>query len=298
MHKSPPMSLDGVWMARIAWFALPLTVGPALAAALGEASAPVQIVGATLAWIAWGTGLVAVLVPRTVGLTALRIGAPAALAAALWAAATNGEVGPAEIVAVAWAAAAAAVVLFVPALADAFVDGSSYGPERRFVLRLPANLLLGPVELAWLAVAAGIVTGPLLLAARQWVAGAVAVAIGAPLVWLGLRALHQLSRRWVVYVPAGVVIHDPLALSDPVLFPKRSVRSLGAAAVDSEGTATDVSGRALGLVLELRLGEPVEIGLAARAQAERKVETDRLLFTPARPGAVLTEAASRGFPVA
>ncbi|MEY2464843.1 MAG: hypothetical protein QOH64_2981 [Acidimicrobiaceae bacterium] len=292
------MSLDGVWMARIAWFALPLTVGPALAAALGEASAPVQIVGATLAWIAWGTGLVAVLVPRTVGLTALRIGAPAALAVALWAAATNGEVGPAEIVAVAWAAAAAAVVLFVPALADAFVDGSSYGPERRFVLRLPANLLLGPVELAWLAVAAGIVTGPLLLAARQWVAGAVAVAIGAPLVWLGLRALHQLSRRWVVYVPAGVVIHDPLALSDPVLFPKRSVRSLGAAAVDSEGTATDVSGRALGLVLELRLGEPVEIGLAARVQAERKVETDRLLFTPARPGAVLTEAASRGFPLA
>jgi hypothetical protein len=292
------MSLDGVWMARIAWFALPLTVGPALAAALGEASAPVQIVGATLAWIAWGTGLVAVLVPRTVGLTALRIGAPAALAVALWAAATNGEVGPAEIVAVAWAAAAAAVVLFVPAVADAFVDGSSYGPERRFVLRLPANLLLGPVELAWLAVAAGVVTGPLLLAARQWVAGAVAVAIGAPLVWLGLRALHQLSRRWVVYVPAGVVIHDPLALSDPVLFPKRSVRSLGAAAVDSEGTTTDVSGRALGLVLELRLGEPVEIGLAARAQAERKVETDRLLFTPARPGAVLTEAASRGFPVA
>jgi hypothetical protein len=117
-------------------------------------------------------------------------------------------------------------------------------------------------------------------------------------VWLGLRALHQLSRRWVVYVPAGVVIHDPLALSDPVLFPKRSVRSLGAAAVDSEGTATDVSGRALGLVLELRLGEPVEIGLAARVQAERKVETDRLLFTPARPGAVLTEAASRGFPLA
>ncbi|MEY2437884.1 MAG: hypothetical protein QOF97_2720 [Acidimicrobiaceae bacterium] len=298
MHKSPPMSLDGVWMARIAWFALPLTVGPALAAALGEASAPVQIVGATLAWIAWGTGLVAVLVPRTVGLTALRIGAPAALAVALWAAATNGEVGPAEIVAVAWAAAAAAVVLFVPALADAFVDGSSYGPERRFVLRLPANLLLGPVELAWLAVAAGIVTGPLLLAARQWVAGAVAVAIGAPLVWLGLRALHQLSRRWVVYVPAGVVIHDPLALSDPVLFPKRSVRSLGAAAVDSEGTATDVSGRALGLVLELRLGEPVEIGLAARRAGERKVETDRLLFTPARPGAVLSEAASRGFPLA
>jgi hypothetical protein len=291
------MSLDGAWVARIAWFALPLTMGPALAGALGDTSTPVQVVSAVLAWTAWGTGVVAVLLPRTVGLTALRVGAPAALAAALWAAAASGDVGPAEIVAVAWAAAAAAVVLFLPVVADAFVDGSSYGPERRFALRLPANLLLGPVELAWVAVSGGLVAGPLLLAARQWLAGAIAVAVGAPLVWLGVRALHQLSRRWLVFVPAGMVVHDPLTLSEPMLFAKRSVRSIGAASPDSEGAATDVSGRALGLVLELRLDAPVEIGLAARAEPDRTVETDRLLVTPARPGAVLVEAATRGFPV-
>jgi hypothetical protein len=292
------MSLDGAWLARIAWFALPVAVGPALASALGDVSGPVQVVAATLAWTAWGTGLVAVLVPRTVGLTALRVGGPGALAVALWAAAAGDDVGLVAVVAVAWAAATAALVLFVPSVADAFVDGSSYGPERRFVLRLPANLLLGPVELAWVAVAGGVVAGPLLLAARQWLAGVLALAVGAPLVWLGLRALHQLSRRWLVFVPAGLVVHDPLALREPVLFPKRSIRGIGAASADSEGAATDVSGRALGLVLELRLDTPFEIGLAARAERDRTVSTDRLLVTPARPGAVLKEAASRGFALA
>jgi hypothetical protein len=188
-------------------------------------------------------------------------------------------------------------VLFLPVVADAFVDGSSYGPERRFGLRLPANVLLGPVEVAWAVVAGGLVTGPLLLAARQWAAGALALVVGAPLVWLAVRALHQLSRRWLVFVPAGLVVHDPLALREPVLFPKRTVRGIGAATADSEGTATDVSGRALGLVLELRLDAPVAIGLAARAERDRTVETDHLLVNPARPGAVLKEAAARGFPL-
>ena len=292
------MSLDGAWLARIAWFALPLTLGPALTSALGDTSTPVQLVAGVVAWTAWGAGVVAVLLPRTVGLTALRVGAPAALAVALWAAGASGDVGPAEIVAVAWAAAAAAVVLLLPVVADAFVDGSSYGPETRFALRLPANLLLGPVELAWAVVVGGIVTGPLLLAARQWVAGGVALAVGVPLVWVTARALHQLSRRWLVFVPAGLVVHDALALREPVLFPKRTIRGIGAASAESEGAATDVSGRALGLVLELRLDAPVEIGLAARAERDRTVETDRLLVTPARPGALLKEAATRGFPVA
>ena len=153
---------------RIAWFALPLTVGPALAHGLDGASTPVQVVASALAWLTWGMVTVAVLVPRTVSLTALRIGAPAALAASIWATVHSGDVGVAEVIAIGWTALLAAIVLFMPVVTDLFVDGSSYGPELRMALRTPATLFLGPVEIAWAVVVGGVAAGPLLLAARGW----------------------------------------------------------------------------------------------------------------------------------
>jgi hypothetical protein len=275
-----------LWALRAGWLALPLTVGPAIAHGIESSSTPVQVVAAALAWAAWGAVLVALLVPRTVSLTALRIGAPAALAVAIWVSARSG-LGAAEVAAMAWAAALAAAVLFIPAIADAFVDGSSYGPERRMTLRVPGLLLLGPVELTWAATVTGIVAGPLLLAAKAWLAGVVALAVGTAAAWYGAQALHRLSRRWLVFVPAGIVLHDHVLLGEALLFPKRMVRSLGPATRDS--TATDVTGRALGLVLEVQLNEASKV---------KSVDTDRLLFSPARPGALLREARERGLPVA
>src|SRR5205085_10800148 len=126
-------------------------------------------------------------------------------------------------------------------LVDEFVGGSSYGPERRFSLRTPVPLLLGPVELAWLAVVVPAVAGPLLLAARQWVAGALLLAVGAVAARWSVRSLHLLARRWLVFVPAGLVVHDPMVLTDAVLFPKRMVSSIGPALADTADGALDVS---------------------------------------------------------
>jgi hypothetical protein len=114
----------------------------------------------------------------------------------------------------------------------------------------------------------------------------VAVAAGAVAARYGARALHRLSRRWLVFVPAGVVLHDPVVLGEAVLFPKRMIRALGPAPADT--TATDATGRALGLVLELQLNERNTV---------LKQETDRLLFSPLRPGALLREARERGLTV-
>jgi hypothetical protein len=278
---------------RIAWFALPLTAGPALAHGLHDTSTPVQVVAAALAWLAWGAGAVAVLVPRTVSLTALRIGAPTALATAIWAS-TRGDIGIAELVAIAWTALLAAIVLFLPLVTDTFVNGSSYGPELRMALRTPSALFLGPVELAWAVIVAGVTAGPLLFAAKAWVAGGIAVVIGAVVVRPALRSVHQLSRRWLVFVRAGFVLHDPLTLVDPVLFQKAEIQALGPALADAEGSATDLTGRALGLVMELRLRNNVNFGLIERRNRSRNVDTRRLLFSPARPGAMLSEARERG----
>lgn len=277
---------------RAGWLGLPLVVGPVLGDALGDSSRPVQVVASLGLWGGWVAVLLATLVPRTVSLTVLRVGAPAAGAAVVAAVVADGSSPGWRVAAVSWAVVTAAVA-FSPVTGQAFVDGSSYGDEQRFPLRTPAALLAGPVVLAWAAVVAGVATGPLLLAARQWLAGGLALVAGLAAVWWGLRALHTLSRRWVVLVPGGLVLHDPLALTDPVLFRRATVRRLGPAPADTR--ALDLTRGALGLALEVELVEPVSLTLAPGGprRPSETVETDRLLFTPTRPGALLTATRTR-----
>jgi hypothetical protein len=278
------------WPVRVAWLVLPLLVGPALGDALADASRPVQLVASIGAWGAWAAALVAALVPTTVSLTALRLAAPSAVAAALAALVADGP-GTATIAGLAGALVVALIAL-APETAEVLVDGSSYGDERRLPLRTPAGLLLGPVELAWAAVVAGVAAGPLLLAARQWVTGAVALVVGLAAAWWGVRALHTLARRWLVFVPTGVVIHDPLTLLDPILVHRNHVAAFGPAPADSE--ALDLTGGASGLALELRLNEPLEL-LPAGPQrgAARLTEVAAVLVTPSRPGRAVAEARRR-----
>jgi hypothetical protein len=177
--------------------------------------------------------------------------------------------------------------------ADLLVDGSSYGAERRFALRTPLWLLLGPVELAWLAVVAGLVAGPVLLAVGEWIAGPILLVAGLALAVLGARALHGLSRRWIVFVPAGVVLHDPMATADPALFPRVILAGIGPAAADDASPALDLSGGAPGLVLEVRLREAVKVGVRRGRRQIEDVDATTIRFTPLRPGAVMAEAVRR-----
>jgi hypothetical protein len=279
----------GPWPARLTWLVLPIACGPALGDALAGASRPVQLVATAGLWVGWAAVLVATLVPATVSLTALRIAAPAAVAAAL-AAAVAGGVEAVDVLGLAAAMVAALAALW-PVTGRVFADGSSYGDEARLPLRAPGPLLAGPVELVWLVVVAGLVTGPLLLAARQWVAGTIALAGGAVAVWWGVRVLHGLARRWIVFVPAGLVVHDPLALAESVLVPRATLRSLGPAPADTE--ALDLTRGAFGLALELRLTHPTPVLVRRGRGATEAVTTDRLLVTPTLPGALLTEARAR-----
>ncbi|MGV3758114.1 MAG: hypothetical protein ACO1PW_01060 [Actinomycetota bacterium] len=288
------LPLSGPWPARLAWLPLPLLVGPALGDALDGTSRAVQLTASALAWGTWAAVLVAVLIPRTVSLTALRTIAPLAVAVAVWAG-VAGERGGADLVAVAWAAVAG-VAAFAPTTGDAFVNGSSYGDERRMPLRVPGSLLLGPLPLTWLAAVGAPVGAPLLLAAEQWVAGIALAALGAPATVVSARALHGLSKRWVVLVPAGLVLHDLHALVDPVLFPKARIRRLGPAPAEIGG-ARDLTQGAFGLALQLELAQDLELA-PRRPDGSLELEAvDRVLFTPTRPGALLQEAARRRLPV-
>lgn len=279
------------WALRVAWGVLPFTAGPALVDALDAHSGPVQVVGSVGLWAVWALVLLATLVPHPVSLTAVRCATPAGAVAAV-AAAVAGHGTPLAVS----TAALAMAVAFLPETGAVFVNGPAYPNERRFPLRAPAPLLLGVLAVVWALALGPPLAGVLLLAGRAWVAGGLALAAGLPLAWVLLRALHGLSRRWLVFVPAGVVLHDPVALADPVLFRRPLVARLGPA--EASTAALDLTQTAPGLALELDLTEAVPLlrTRPGRRQGEA-VTASALLVTPTRPGAVLREAESRGFPV-
>lgn len=293
MFRRSSASQIGLWAARALWVALPFTAGPALGEALATHSSAVHLLAEGGLWTGWVVALTASLVPRSSSLTVCRVLVPGALAATMWTLA----VGANSVAAGLGVANAALAVgaFWLPATVELFVDGSSYGDERRFALRLPSALLFGPVALTWALLCASVVTGPLLLAARRWIAGALLVLLGAPVAVLCSRRLHVLAKRWVVFVPAGMVVHDPLALADAALIPKTLLAELGPAPAGFDGV--DLSMAALGLALQARFSDPIELNLPVRRDGRPRLEsTDRIAFTPTRPASLLAAARERNIP--
>jgi len=271
---------------RVVWLALPLVAGPAASSALdGWRDAP-RVTGAALLWITWGVGLVALLAPRPIGLTAVRVAAPAFVVCAI-AIAIDGSASTLETIGAVGGTIAAAVLVADPAVALEAANGVAYGEERRFPLRTPTALYLVPVPLARAVVAAGIAAGPLLVADEQWALGAVALVVGLPLAWLAWRSLMLLASRWLVAVPAGFALVDPMTLADPVLMQRRNLRGVHA----RPGTAPIERG-----VTDLRLGATLgtvqidldgEVDLVRGGRGARQNET-------LRPRGVLVAVTGRG----
>jgi hypothetical protein len=220
---------------------------------------------------------------------------PASVAAAAWAAilAPNGA-DFAESFALGITSMCAVLSLSAP-VGYTFINGSSYGDEQRFPLRPPGPVVLGPLELVWVAMVASVLAGPLLLAAKQWIPGAVITALAVGLCVLGARALHQLSKRWLVFVPAGIVLVDRTSLLDALLVQRHVVSSIGVAEEDS--VAIDLSAGAIGLQIELRLSTTdAIIPTPARRDRHKMIEpldVDAVRFTPSRPGWVIDAAKER-----
>src|SRR4051794_27918892 len=275
------------WLVRLSWLAVPFTAGTALADALDDRSSRVQVVAALLLWAAWAVVIVGLLVPRPAGLVGIRVGA-IALAATLLLAADD----PIDW----WIGGVHAVVMLVLALSpltgEWLVNGTAYGHERRYLLRSPAAGLVGPMLLATVLLPLSVVAGPLLLASKAWVAGVLAVAVGVPLAAVLFRALHSMTLRWSVLVPAGLLLKDHLSLADPVLFRRTDIAALQPALADTD--AMDLTAGAPGHALELRLREEQHIDrMRPVRRGTEPFEVWKVLFTPTRPKALLADAATR-----
>jgi hypothetical protein len=288
----------------VCWLALPFTVGDTLDAALGGRSPLARWVVGVGAWSLWALGAALLAIPRTTSLTVARFVVPAGLAtsvaATVVAVTTDGGGSIGFTTAVGITAAAAATVLSLSApFADRGVNGSSYGAERRFALR-PTAAMVAVAPLLWLIVAGAFATGPLLVAAGLVIPGIVGWALGWPVAGMVVRRAHVLARRWLVLVPVGVVVHDPLVLTDSLLVQRRTLAGLGPAPADT--TARDLTGGAFGLALEIRTSEPTSfLTNAARREAGGSrtalgEQVNAVLVAPSRPGAVMGAAAERRLP--
>ncbi|MGZ6885249.1 MAG: hypothetical protein ACXVJA_03465 [Acidimicrobiia bacterium] len=285
------------WLLRGVWLLLPVTAGDALAPALGGWSAAPRWIAYVLLWVLWAAVLSALLVPRPASMTIARLGTPIAFVVTVLVAFSSRPPSASVVLAIATSAVACALAQRgeFPRLC---AQGAAYGDEERFPLKVPPGIAFVVLPIAVVIVGAGAAAGPLLLADARWVAGAVALVLGWPLAFLTVRLVHQLSRRWIVLVPAGLVVADPLTLTDPVLFVRERIQGVGPA---------DPGRRPPPDALDLRLGaaygscallldEEADIMCRVRGRGVR-TRAGLLLVTPGSVERMLERAGKRRIPV-
>lgn len=278
------------WLVRVWWAALPFTAGPLLADGLHVTGAAWRTTASVGLWVLWGAVLVGSLLAHPATLVLVRLATPSAVVALVWSGREGADWGEVALVA-AITAGVAAVSLSAP-VGHVFVNGISYGEEVRLLLRPSALLLAGPLPVTAATTVGGVVSGPLLLAAEHWVVGGVVTAAGGALAVLGVRSLHALTRRWLVFVPAGVVLHDHLAVQDPVLLRRRAVAGFGPARRGSD--ALDLTQGAAGLILELTTSQPITLSPPTRRKGSaEEARANGILIAPSRSGHAVTFARQR-----
>ena len=284
-----------IWLLRIVWATLPLTAGPAAGGALDEWNAAPRLTAEVELWLAWAVVLVALLAPRPIGLTVTRVVAPCLFLAALVVAFADDAGAPVRAAATV-ATGVALVLVLGSTLSLVSANGVAYGDEVRFPLRTPPALFAGPLLLTPLAIGAGAAAAPILLAGGHFVAGPLALVVGVPVVAFLGRALHSLSRRWIVLVPAGLVVVDPITLADPVLFLRERIgglRRLALGASVPDGVVDLRLGAQRGS-FALALDRETELLFTRRGRrgaAQQKTST--LCFAAVRPSDLSASAAAR-----
>lgn len=292
MNNVSPRSM--LWALRL----LVVMLAPALALAVDGAVDQRAALAGTVATAAWGVVvavvLVALVAPSPLGLTITRTTLPLLVPGAAIALVLGAT--PAWGVAALALALLAVLIAFTAETAEAFVQAAAYGDEQRLPLRAPAALL-APMVLSWVVWAALALAGVLALSAGAWLPGGALTVVAAVLAVPLFSRFHRFSRRWLVLVPAGVVLHDHVVLGETLLIMRPNVALARLAPAATE--AADFTGPAAGHAVELTVREMVLAVLAATpAQPKGKaLHVQSLLVAPSRPGRALRALATAKVPV-
>ena len=282
------------WVLRAAWVAALPIGGAAIDGAVAEtADGPAGAVR-WLALAGWVIGVAAMAVPAATTLTATRLVVPLLVPVAVttWIGGADAVDGAAFV----GIGVIASVVAGTSALGRGFVQASAYGDEDRHLLRPPVAYLSVAV-LAWVLWAAVIVATAVLTSGGEavWALGTGALGVAGAVVLFP--RWHRLTRRWIVLVPVGVVLHDHVVLAETLMLRRQEIVRMGLAPADTD--AADFTGPASGHAIEIRLAESVTaiVSLVPGAPSGSAIHLTGCLVAPTRPGQVLAAAAARRLPV-
>jgi hypothetical protein len=283
-----------LWISRGGWGLAGTAAVLSVDAATDGRSTAVAVAASIVLWLVVGGAVTALVVPSAISLTVLRMLAPLAVVGAVvaWSAGAGLPLGAFGTV----ATLLNALVVASGDVGEAYVQASAYGDERRFLLR-PPLALVAPVAVTWLVWAAAVLAGPLLIGAARPVAGIPVTAVAVALTWLLLPRFHRLSRRWLVLVPAGLVVHDHVVLAETQLVQRHNLVGVHLALVDTG--AADLTGPCAGHALEVTLREMATVVTtpARRGERGRALHVGAFLVAPTRPGRALQAAADHRLPV-
>jgi len=279
-----------IYAFRLAWIPIPLLGYEVFGSALSGESESVQVTIALSLWILWSIVLLISLIPSASLLTVYRVVVPISVVASIWSS-IEAEMSASSILLLFCSAICLSISL-LPSIGFWFINGSAYGDEVRIPLRAPGPLLLGPVPLAWIVIASSLIFSIILISSQKYIFGFIVFTIGSGLSYFSYRSLSALSQRWLVFVPAGIVLHDNMVLADPFLIRKSMIKGIGPALVSTDGL--DLTMSSIGMSLVVELYEPAGLTLQMNPLAPPEVrEVTSFLVSPSLLPATLEEASSR-----
>ena len=258
-----------LWVARAAWVALAL-VPHGIAPTLASHGRSAQLVFTLAAWALWGLGTLAIFWLSPYSLSALRLVAPlatAGLVGFLFASlSTYAEVALSDV---AWplvgvaTAVLAFVCIFLPAFGSLHVQASAYGDEKRLLLRVPAAQI-APIAVSYLVMVTFPVATLFALGGEVWWLAALCLVPTVLIFRVIPKRLHRFSRRWLVVVPAGVVVHDELLLAETFMVRTTAVTrvELNATSGEALNLTGDIAGVRRHMVLIVQLREAEKLALS------------------------------------
>ena len=275
------------WITRIAWITAALLPN-SLMTNISQLGSHANVVLDAQSWTLWAIVLVALWVPHPIALTAGRMLSPLVVLI-MGSRLGSAEWSPLAIFAV-LLAAVTCVLIFTAEFGAEQAQAGAFGDERRFLLRPPAPLVL-PTIIGWLLFALALIGAPLVIASSPWPLAIPLAVIALVVLWFAPQRLHQLSRRWLVRVPAGWVVHDAVLLQDNILVRTHELQSMIPA--PSTTKAFDLTGLTSGTPLEICMRDSMTVRLTPFAARLTKtldvVHAKAILVSPTRSSAPLAK---------
>ena len=258
-----------LWVARVAWVALAL-IPNGIEASLASHGRTAQLVFTLSAWALWALGTLAIFWLSPYSLSALRMVAPLATAGLVGfvfsSLSTYADVAVGDV---AWSLVGVAVgvlalvCIFLPAFGLLHVQASAYGDEKRLLLRVPAAQI-APIAVSYTVMVSFPVAILFALGAEVWWLAALCLVPTVLIFRLVPKRLHRFSRRWLVVVPAGVVVHDELLLAETFMVRTTAVARVELSATSGEALnlTGDIAGVRRHMVLIVQLREAEKLALS------------------------------------